>query len=154
MQRVYLGWVWGKEKDFFGRLGEDVCPKEIWGLNIKDSKTWNVTSVGKLMWQLATKKDVLWVKCIYGLYIKSNTDIWTHILPVDCSWYWKKRNGIKNKTDDWYSNGTYRLNSTYKYSVSKSYLAMKTNLSRVPEVDLIQSSVLQPKHRIFIWLAA
>ncbi|KAG5632063.1 hypothetical protein H5410_003780 [Solanum commersonii] len=39
---------------------EQVCiPKNFGGLNIKGSKLWNMASVGRLLWQLAMKEDVL-----------------------------------------------------------------------------------------------
>lgn len=52
-------------------------PKKYGGLNIKSSKFWNVASVGKLLWQLASKKDVLWVKWVHVLFRKAQPDIWT-----------------------------------------------------------------------------
>lgn len=35
------------------------CPKKAGGLNIKDCRSWNIASVGKLMWQLVEDKDSL-----------------------------------------------------------------------------------------------
>lgn len=58
----------------------------------------NVSSVGKLvklLWQLTTKKDVLWVKWMTTVYMKASGDIWNHTPPQDCSWYWKKLNSLK-----------------------------------------------------------
>lgn len=42
---------------------DKVCiPKRFGGLNIQNCRKWNVASMGKLLWQLTEKKDVLWVK--------------------------------------------------------------------------------------------
>ncbi|XP_070057528.1 uncharacterized protein [Nicotiana tomentosiformis] len=39
---------------------EKVCfPKKYGGLNIKSSREWNIAPVGKLLWQLASKQDIL-----------------------------------------------------------------------------------------------
>ncbi|KAG5616780.1 hypothetical protein H5410_016604 [Solanum commersonii] len=36
--------------------------------------------------------------------MKSEGNIWMHIPPNDCSWYWKKLNSLKNDMIDWYTN--------------------------------------------------
>ncbi|XP_019225084.1 PREDICTED: uncharacterized protein LOC109206689, partial [Nicotiana attenuata] len=42
---------------------EVLCrPKKYGGMNIKGCKNWNIASVGKLLWQLMTNKEVLWVR--------------------------------------------------------------------------------------------
>lgn len=59
---------------------DTVClPKKYGGLNIKNNKQWDITLVGKLIWQLAGKKDNLWVKWVHGIYIKNEEEnIWEH----------------------------------------------------------------------------
>lgn len=67
-----------------------VCvPKKYGGLNIKSCKLWNIGVVGKLLRQLASKKEVLWVNWIHVVYMKDTNNIWEHIPPQDCSWYLK-----------------------------------------------------------------
>ncbi|WMV33863.1 hypothetical protein MTR67_027248 [Solanum verrucosum] len=74
-----------------------VCfPKRQGGLNIKGCGKWNVASVGKLLWQLAMRKESLWMKWVHGIYIKADT-VWSHRAPVDSSWYWRKINSLKDK---------------------------------------------------------
>lgn len=133
-------------------MGQDLCAKEIWGLNIKSSKCRNVASVGKLLWQLASKKDVLWVKWVHVLFMKAQPNIWTHSPPLDRSWYWKKLNTIKLDTTAWYLNDTDLQTSNGTYSVGSSYIALKGNLTRLQVADLIWSRVMQPKHRVILWL--
>jgi len=42
---------------------DKVClPKKFGGLNVKGCKNWNEASVGKLLWQVSEKQDILWVK--------------------------------------------------------------------------------------------
>lgn len=62
-------------------------PKRYGGLNIKSNRCCNVASVGKLLWQLTLKKDVLWVKWVNGFYMRNQTDKWSHSPSLDCSWY-------------------------------------------------------------------
>lgn len=66
---------------------DTVCtPKKYGGLSIKNSKEWNIASVGKLIWQLARKNDTLWVKWVHGIYMKDDDkDFWEHQVPVDFS---------------------------------------------------------------------
>ncbi|KAG5632064.1 hypothetical protein H5410_003781 [Solanum commersonii] len=76
---------------------EQVCiPKNFGGLNIKGSKMWNMASVGRLLWQLAIKEDVLWIKLVHGVYMKSNDNIWLYTPLLDSSWYWKKDGTVKH----------------------------------------------------------
>ncbi|KAH0765213.1 hypothetical protein KY285_001084 [Solanum tuberosum] len=76
---------------------EQVClPKKFGGFNIKGSKLWNMAFVGRLLWQLAVKEDVLWFKWVHGVYMKNNDNIWIHSTPpLDSRWYWKKVNALK-----------------------------------------------------------
>lgn len=72
---------------------DKVCVhKKYGGLNIKSCRKWNIAYVGKLPWQVAVKKDVLWVKWVNDVYLKTNGDVRNHTPPRDCSWYWKKNN--------------------------------------------------------------
>lgn len=70
-------YLWGSSEDKRKTTlvaWDKVCvPKKFGGLNIKGSKLWNVTSVGKLLWQLIVKKDVLWFKWVHGVYMKELT---------------------------------------------------------------------------------
>lgn len=46
---------------------EKVClPKAAEGLNIVDIEVWNKATVMKMFWNLALKKDVLWIKWVHA----------------------------------------------------------------------------------------
>ncbi|XP_019264213.1 PREDICTED: uncharacterized protein LOC109241849 [Nicotiana attenuata] len=133
---------------------EVLCrPKKYGELNIKGCKSWNIASVGKLLWQLVTNKEVLWVRWVHGVYMKSCRSIWDHRPPSDCSWYWKKLNSLKQNMAQWYHGSTYRLTSNWQYSVSSNYNAMLGQLSRCREMELVWSRTLLPRHRFVLWLA-
>jgi len=58
-----------------------VClPKKNGGLDIKDLFAWNKAKIAKLIWVLAEKQDILWVKWIHGRYLK-NKDWWDYNPP-------------------------------------------------------------------------
>lgn len=53
------------------------------GLKIMDPNTWNLAMIGKLVWNLSSKKDTLWVKWIHSYYMKNRP---LHLLPYSQSW--------------------------------------------------------------------
>lgn len=133
----------------------NVCaPKKYGGLNIKGCCNQNIDAVGKLLWELASKKDILWGKWVNGVYMKSSANISEHS-PNDCSWYWKKLNSSKVQTSDecWYQGGRYKLTPTGDYSILPSYQDLLGDLPKMKEAELVWSSILLPRQRIIIWLA-
>lgn len=42
-----------------------------WGLGLKDLFAWNKATIAKLVWAIAKKKDVLWVKWVHARYLKA-----------------------------------------------------------------------------------
>ncbi|VFQ88796.1 unnamed protein product [Cuscuta campestris] len=64
----------------------DICkPKTEGGLGLKDITSWNNALLCKLLWNLAAKKDSLWVKWVHNIYIQGS-DVW--------QWQPKKRNSV------------------------------------------------------------
>ncbi|WMV14376.1 hypothetical protein MTR67_007761 [Solanum verrucosum] len=101
---------------------DTVCkPKCNGGLNVKGCRIWNLTSVGKLLYQLMVDKDSLWVKWVHGIYMKIDSSIWEHNHPHDCSWYWEKLNSLKDGMRAWYTQGRYNLSPRGDYPISKSF---------------------------------
>ncbi|WMV25245.1 hypothetical protein MTR67_018630 [Solanum verrucosum] len=157
VDKIYRNYIWGsnEEKRKVPLVAwEKICrPKKFGGLNVKGCNNWNVASVGKLLWQLSEKQDILWVKWVHGLYMRNDVSIWEHTPPQDCSWYWKKLNALKNNMRNWYIQGRYALTHPGQYSISASYNAMLGEMNRLKIANLIWTSVAQPKHRMIMWLA-
>ncbi|XP_060201918.1 uncharacterized protein LOC132630355 [Lycium barbarum] len=84
--------------------------------------------------------------------MKGTGDVWNHVVPRDCSWYWKKLNSLKTMMINWYSRGQYKLAPKGEYSVSCSYATMLGTMTKLKEADLIWSSVLLPRQRVVVWL--
>lgn len=63
VDRKYGEYLWGsteEHKKLALVAWDAICrPKKRAGLNIKGCKLWNVVSVGKLLWQLVSNKEVL-----------------------------------------------------------------------------------------------
>lgn len=75
-----------------------ICrPKNQGGLNIKRCTYWNIASVGKLIWMLMEKDDILWVKWVNGVYMNNGVNFWTESPPADCSWYWRVLHKMKKR---------------------------------------------------------
>ncbi|WMV42830.1 hypothetical protein MTR67_036215 [Solanum verrucosum] len=133
---------------------DNVCkPKKYGGLNVKRRKLWNLASVGKLLWQIVNKKDVLWAKWVNEIYMKADEDIWSHEPSQDSSWYWRRLNALKDMMSTWYDRGVYRLTSNGQYSVSSSYNALLGNMNIMREADLIWNCIMLPRQRMISWLA-
>ncbi|KAH0723927.1 hypothetical protein KY289_006971 [Solanum tuberosum] len=106
---------------------EQVCiPKKFGGLNIKSSKLWNMASVGRLLWQLVVKEDVLWIKWV---------------------------NALKAEMQVWYSSRAYLLTPEGKYSLTQSYNILLGQHARLRVADLIWTRFAQPKQRFILWQA-
>lgn len=91
------------------------------GLNIKNCTAWNMASVGKLIWSLNKKSNVLWVKWIHGVYVK-DSNFCAHSSPADRNWYWRKLHNWKGWSVTGIQTGNILLTYSGEYSVSLSYL--------------------------------
>ncbi|XP_019415090.1 PREDICTED: uncharacterized protein LOC109326751 [Lupinus angustifolius] len=60
-------------------------PKQAGGLNLTSLEEWNKANMTKLLWNLASKIDKLWVKWIHTYYLKG-ADIFNFHLSPSCSW--------------------------------------------------------------------
>ncbi|KAJ8420029.1 hypothetical protein Cgig2_011568 [Carnegiea gigantea] len=49
---------------------QEVClPKENEGIGLKNLEAWNKAWIAKLVWEVAKKKDSLWIKWVHGKYL-------------------------------------------------------------------------------------
>ncbi|GJX12979.1 hypothetical protein Tco_0204737 [Tanacetum coccineum] len=68
---------------------ENVCkPKKQGGLGLKDLYIWNKVLLAKHVWNIATKKDSLWVKWVHSMKLRGK-NIWEISTDVNDSWGWK-----------------------------------------------------------------
>nr|GEX36605.1 RNA-directed DNA polymerase, eukaryota, reverse transcriptase zinc-binding domain protein [Tanacetum cinerariifolium] len=79
---------------------KNVCrPKEYKGLGIKNIKRWNEALLSKLLWNIASNKDTLWVKWIHMMKLKEGS-IWNVQYNSNDSWQWKCLLDIRDKIAD------------------------------------------------------
>ncbi|XP_074315572.1 uncharacterized protein LOC141651774 [Silene latifolia] len=70
------------------------------GLGLIDSKDWNVAAVGKLVWWIFIKKDILWIRWIDKIYMKGKPSV----MPPKVEWYstvWNNMNLPKHRFIAW-----------------------------------------------------
>ncbi|GJY63013.1 RNA-directed DNA polymerase, eukaryota, reverse transcriptase zinc-binding domain protein [Tanacetum coccineum] len=74
-----------------------ICqPKDHGGLGIKNIEIWNEALLSKHVWNIASKKDTLWVKWIHMLKLK-DCSIWNAQVNESDSWNWKCLLEIRDK---------------------------------------------------------
>ncbi|KAG5623652.1 hypothetical protein H5410_008870 [Solanum commersonii] len=83
------------------------------------------------------RRTFLWVMWVHGVYMWTNTNIWIHQPPQDCSWFRKKINALKEMTKGWYTQGRCKLTYYGRYSITESYDAMLAQQRRLKISELI-----------------
>ena len=122
------------------------------GIGIKDFEAWNKAINAKLVWAIARKKDLLWVKWVHGRYLKKK-EWWDYHPPADCSWYWKKlcfikelfKEGVTNREAwDWQGQSQYRVQQGYKW--------LQGNPPKISWAKLVWSRANIPRHAFVLWI--
>ncbi|KAJ8435424.1 LOW QUALITY PROTEIN: hypothetical protein Cgig2_013922 [Carnegiea gigantea] len=126
-------------------------PKREGGIGIKD---FNKATIAKLVWAIANKKDVLWVKWVYARYLKKQ-NWWDYTLAHDTSWYWKKICSIKEFFKHGRSSVGARVWSEHtQYKVSKGYEWQIHTRRKVPWGKIIWARTVIPRHASATWMLA
>ena len=122
---------------------ETVClPRKKGGLGVKNLDLWNAACIAKLVWAISMKKDILWVRWVYGRYIKGR-DWWGYTPKGDSSWYWEKLNRIKDKFRD-YPKAIYK--------VKEGYIWLQTNQTCHPRFRDSWTRLSLLRHNFIAWL--
>ncbi|KAK9671860.1 hypothetical protein RND81_12G059300 [Saponaria officinalis] len=69
---------------------ESICAsKKAGGLGLKWLNSWNIMTLGKLVWWIAIGADSLWVKWVHHIYLRGQE--WADYKPrQNCSWSWRR----------------------------------------------------------------
>eukprot|EP00252_Welwitschia_mirabilis_P005456 TRINITY_DN15947_c0_g1_i1.p1 TRINITY_DN15947_c0_g1~~TRINITY_DN15947_c0_g1_i1.p1 ORF type:complete len:140 (+),score=10.38 TRINITY_DN15947_c0_g1_i1:1673-2092(+) len=89
MQKVPLNWEARSDKKSSSILEYFAKPKKEGGLELIDSIVMNKALVASQLWDIALKKDSLWVKWCNEFYFKQ-VDIWHYQVKQNSSWIIKK----------------------------------------------------------------
>lgn len=120
-------------------------PISAGGYNLLNIRIWNRAAISKVYWDLAKKKDKMWMKWIHTYYIKSQS-IMEMDIPQQASWMVKKiieARGIIQQLP------TAQLNQS---SIKQIYLGMLGNHSRVTWRALMFHNDARPKARFTMWM--
>ena len=75
----------------------DVClTKANGGVGLRNLEAWNKALIAKLVWEVANKKDSLWIKWVHGKYL-INKDWWDYVTVNDVCWYCSKMCMVKKE---------------------------------------------------------
>jgi len=128
LTRICMNYLWGGKADYVKVpyvSWHTICfHKKSGGLGIKNFRLWNIACITKLIWQIAQKKDNLWIKWIHARYLKSQN--WrTYTPPSECSWYWRKILWVRDSV----SHGLWMAPT---FSVTACYLHLLGTMATTP----------------------
>lgn len=121
VNRILKDFLWGSNDISKGKAKvawKAICkPKSNGGLGLKDLLVWNKTLLVKQIWNIASKKDNLWVKWVSTVKLRG-VSLWRVQKEANDSWGWKilidirdlVQNHIKymigngQRTSMWYDN--------------------------------------------------
>ncbi|XP_062094321.1 uncharacterized protein LOC133800379 [Humulus lupulus] len=118
------------------------------GLGFRRILDWNEAAIGKYVWDIAKKKDNLFVKWINSVYL-ANRNWWDYTCPLDCSWYWKCIVAVKERFKDKVSLGSFL---SQHYSIKRGLELMSIPDSKVSWNKFVWDRLITPKHRFIMWL--
>ena len=74
LTKICRNFLWGGSETYNKApyiAWDTVCTsRKQGGLGVKNMKLWNQACIAKLVWDIARKKDGLWIQWIHGRYIK------------------------------------------------------------------------------------
>ncbi|XP_074277569.1 uncharacterized protein LOC141601204 [Silene latifolia] len=151
---ICRNYLWEGSVDYFKVpqvSWEKVCVlKTEGGLGIRDSLSWNIAAIGKLVWWIYSCPDRLWVKWVHQIYLKGTP--WSTYTPSgDVSWGWKVVARVKDKLALGYSNDQWLLDNK-GYTVSSGYDLIRLKFQEVQWHKYLWCSWCYPKHQFIGWL--
>ncbi|VFR01220.1 unnamed protein product [Cuscuta campestris] len=123
---------------------EEVCQRRNYGgLGLKNIFNWNRAIVMKLNWDIANKKDVLWVKWIHNRYIRG-AEFWNYLPRKDSCQYWKAMIKVRE---------VFRPMPTSKdYKVKEGYNWLQAEGAKPLWTKWVWNKFTPPKFQVVIWL--
>ncbi|XP_074265050.1 uncharacterized protein LOC141587466 [Silene latifolia] len=145
--------IGSRKLSYAGRLVliKSICyDKKHGGLGVTDIIRWNKAALGKYIWWLAQKKDHLWVRWVYTIYIKSGD--WHSYQPkTNGSWAWRKLCRIRDIIKAGYV-GDWWLQNQQVYTIRSGYDWLGSPCMKVPWAKFVWDSGALPKISFIGWL--
>ncbi|XP_074302944.1 uncharacterized protein LOC141637284 [Silene latifolia] len=125
--------------------GKVCSPTDERGLGIRDSLSWNIDAIGKLVWWIYSYPDRLWVKWVHHVYLKGTA--WNDYNPNgDVNWGWKVICRTKTKLAHGYTNNQWIMDPK-GYSISSGYKFIRPKFQKVVWHKYLWNSWCIPKHQ-------
>ncbi|XP_058723274.1 uncharacterized protein LOC131595058 [Vicia villosa] len=130
---------------------DHICdPVAAGGLNITDLGVWNRASIGKMLWNLHTKKDRMWINWVHHFYMK-NHDVMNFVPKPTASWIikamFKHRDTLCN-SDAWNN-----FAGTGIYRTRMIYSELRGIRPDVPWKNMIRGNLESPRAVFSLWMA-
>lgn len=133
---------------------DNVCqPKQSGGLGLKDIYLWNIAAIGKHVWHLALKKDILWVKWVAEVYLKGD-EFWTHQPPTNGSWYWRRIIAVRDRLRQGFSGTIWLSSCNGRYTIASGYKWLQGDRPHYNQWKVVWRSGAIPRHAFFLWLVS
>ncbi|XP_074313958.1 uncharacterized protein LOC141649160 [Silene latifolia] len=131
---------------------DKVCkPKKEGGLGLKQDSLWIMAAVGKLVWWIATKADILWVRWVNHTYLKGSD--WHTYYPTNySSWYWRKVCQVRVRFQQAYQQNTWENTPQNGYTIAKGYDFLRERATEVSWHALVWNKWNIPKHSFLAWV--
>ncbi|XP_057249344.1 uncharacterized protein LOC130590806 [Beta vulgaris subsp. vulgaris] len=131
---------------------QEVCyAKNRGGLGIRECKSWNVAAIGKHVWQITAKADLLWIKWVHSVYIKESS-WWEYQAPTKASWCWKNICKVKDQMKQAYTGDKW-LNVDAQYTIKSGYQWLHPEGEKNRWHHWVWNSFNIPKHSMIAWMA-
>ncbi|XP_062094188.1 uncharacterized protein LOC133800251 [Humulus lupulus] len=107
--------------------------------------------MGRYVWEIAAKKDTLWVRWIHSVYLSYRIGHWwNYTTPPNSSWYWRKIVAVKDVIKAKIDLNTFIIKG---YSIQYRYVSLYPFTERVQWNKNVWGRLNIPKHRFIFWLA-
>ncbi|RAL46857.1 hypothetical protein DM860_005136 [Cuscuta australis] len=147
IQAICRNFLWGSNAEYKRTpyvCWEEVCkPKMAGRLGFKNLVYWNQACNQGLLWNIASKKDILWVKWIHNRYLKCDT-IWNLQPKAGICYYLRKILNNRNLFAGMGCNGD--------YSSQKGCDWLMGDCSMFRAYQTVWNKLSIPKHQFFKWL--
>lgn len=114
--------------------------------------TWNTAAIRKLVWDLAAKKDNLWVRWISGVYLGAE-DFWGHECPPSANWQWKKLCEVRDRFASSYLRGKWLGESDGIYNIRSGYTWLVGDQRKLDLQYVLWHNMNLPRHSFILWVA-
>lgn len=131
---------------------ESMCKdKKDGGLGIRDYENWNLVAICKLVMNVTTKVDTLWVKWLHQVYVKDQ-DWWMYNPTTESSLVWRKICKVKSLFASTYNGHIWNGKSNNVYTVNSGCEWLKEESPKVHWNVWIWNNINIPNHGFVCWL--